>query len=206
MSDRAPSTRFGLLATRRRLERVDRGIDLLRRKREALVAELYRAARPAVEARRQVSEAAATAHRALLAALAGHGADGVRAMGWPARDLEIEIEMGQVWGVPLPRIVGVPSLQRTLAARAVAPGPAGPSVVDAASGYEHLVELMLAAAPHELLLAGLGRALARTSRQESTLDRRVAPALRGRIRAIAATLAEREREDQVRLRHLRRRR
>jgi V/A-type H+-transporting ATPase subunit D len=206
MTERTAATRLGLLRTRRRLERVERGIDMLRHKREALVAELFRAARPAVEARRRVAEAAAEAHRALFGALAAHGADGVRALGWPPRDLTVDIDTGHVWGVAVPRVVDAPPLFRALAARGVAPGAAGPSAVTAARGYERLIDLIVAAAPHELLLAGLGRALARTSRQESTLDRRVAPDLRGRIRSIAAMLSEREREDQARLRHLRRRR
>ena len=110
-----------------------------------------------------------------------------------------------MWGVPVPSVVQAPTLRRTLAARGVAPGVAGPSAVTAARGYEELADLILESAPHELLLTALGQALARTSRQESTLERRVAPELRARIGAIAAMLSEHEREDQARLRHLRRR-
>ena len=48
---RPAPTRQNLLALERRLEHVGKGTGLLRRKREALVAELFRLARPAVSAR-----------------------------------------------------------------------------------------------------------------------------------------------------------
>ena len=51
---RPPSTRQNLLALERRLARVGKGTVLLRRKREALVAELFRLARPAVAARASI--------------------------------------------------------------------------------------------------------------------------------------------------------
>jgi len=56
--------------------------------------------------------------------------------------------------------------------------------------------------PAELLLRRLADALARTSRQVNTLDRRVRQLLDGQIRWIQGTLGEREREDHVRLKHL----
>jgi len=48
---RPAPTRQNLLALERRLHHVAKGTALLRRKREALVAELFRLARPAVSAR-----------------------------------------------------------------------------------------------------------------------------------------------------------
>ena len=50
MSERLAATRSHLLRSRRRLERIGRGIALLTRKRRALAAELFRMAAPAIEA------------------------------------------------------------------------------------------------------------------------------------------------------------
>ena len=64
--------------------------------------------------------------------------------------------------------------------------------------------MLLDAANREALLSHLGEALARTSRQVNTLERRLQPSLEADVGAIRRTLDEREREDHVRLeRHAR---
>jgi vacuolar-type H+-ATPase subunit D/Vma8 len=55
-----------------------------------------------------------------------------------------------------------------------------------------------------MLLQRLGGALAQTSRQVNTLERRIAPELKSRVAAILRTLEEREREEHSRLRHIKR--
>lgn len=206
MSGRVPPSRLELLRTRARLERVRRGVELLRKKREALVDELFRAARPAAAARHRIAELATAAHRALRLALAAHGADGLDAMARPARALAAEVEVRRIWGVPIARFDGVDPVRRTLEARGTMPGAWGPTAVEAADLYERLSEQVLEAAPRELLVRALGQALARTSRQLSTLEQRVAPDLDARRRLIGRALDEREREDHLRLRRLRVRR
>ena len=79
-------TRLNLVRAVRRLERLSRGAAVLRRKREALVTELFHLARPAADAREQISAAALRAYPQLAGALAQHGQAGVRAIGWPGRD------------------------------------------------------------------------------------------------------------------------
>jgi hypothetical protein len=53
-----------------------------------------------------------------------------------------------------------------------------------------LADLLLEAAPREMLLQRLGGALAQTSRQVNTLERRIAPELKSRVAAILRTLDE----------------
>jgi V/A-type H+-transporting ATPase subunit D len=199
---RPAPTRQNLLALQRRLDRVDKGTGLLRRKREALAAELFRLARPAASARASIALRAASAYPILVKALAREGADGLRALGWPARDLRLEIRSNQVWGIPVAEILGRPSLLRTPHARGVDPGGVSASVVVATAAFEQLAELLLAAANREALLRRLGEALARTSRQVNTLERRLGPALRADLGAIRHALEEREREEHLRLERL----
>jgi V/A-type H+-transporting ATPase subunit D len=193
---------MNLLRAARRLDRVTRGVGLLRRKREALVAELFGMARPAADARAAIATAAARAYPALLAALGLHGRAGVRAIGWPARDLTVELEPGTVWGIAVSRITARPPLVRTLAARGAAPGLTGPGAAAATVEFERLADLLLDAAPREMLIRRLGEALAQTSRQVNTLERRLAPALRAAVTGMRRTLDEREREERLRLKHL----
>jgi H(+)-transporting ATP synthase subunit D len=194
---------MNLLRAARRLAQVSRGVGLLRRKREALVSELFKLARPAADARVLIAEAGARAYPLLLGALAAHGRAGLRALAWPERLLEVEVEGGSLWGIAVSRIVARPAVLRTLAARGTAPGATGPAAAAAAGAFERLADLLLEAAPREMLIRRLGEALARTSRQVNTLERRLAPALRGSVTVMRRALDEREREERLRLKHMR---
>ena len=200
--DRPPATRLNLLRTARRLTRVTHGVALLRRKREALVSELFRLARPAADARANISSAGSRAYPALLEALALHGRTGLRQLAWPERELRIDVEPGSIWGIVVSRIAARPLLVRTLAARGLAAGATGPAAVAASTAFERLVDLLLDAAPREMLLRRLGEALAATSRQVNTLERRLAPGLGANLNRMRRALDEREREERIRLERL----
>lgn len=195
-------TRLNLVRAVRRLERLSRGAAVLRRKREALVTELFRLARPAADAREQIAAAALRAYPRLGGALAEQGLSGVRAIGWPGRELTVDVLPGSVWGVVVSRIVSRPPVARTLGARGTAPAGTGPAAVQAATEFERLTELLLDAAPREMLLRRLGQALAQTSRQVHSLEHRVSPRLRGDIARVRQVLDEREREERFRLRRI----
>jgi len=196
---RGPATRQNLLGLQRRLERVAKGAALLRRKREALVTELFRLARPAEAARVSIAENAMRAYPVLLEALGDEGYANLRAIGWPDRDLTVEVGARQVWGIPVAEIVRRPAVRRSLSARGTSPAWTASSAIGAADAFETLTELLLDAAGREALLRRLGDALSRTSRQVNTLERRLDPALRGQLTSVRRTLDEREREEHLRL-------
>ena len=197
-----PATRLNLLRSRRRLERLTKGATLLRRKREALVSELFRVARPAADARALIAAAASDAYPALLRALGRDGISGLRPSGWPTRDYRVEVEARTVWGVGGSRIVSRVPVPRTLGARGTAPPATGAAVIAAATEFERLTELLLEAASREILLRRLGEALAQTSRQVHTLERRVSPQLQRDIARVRQVLDERERDERLRLSRL----
>jgi V/A-type H+-transporting ATPase subunit D len=195
-------TRQNLLGLERRLARVAKGTALLRRKREALVAELFRLARPAASARVSIADRAQTAYPVLLGGLTEEGYAGLRALGWPSRELSVEIRESQVWGIAVAELLRRPPIRRTLAARGTPPPTASPVTSQAATAFEELTELLLDAANREALLRRLGEALSRTSRQVNTLERRLGPALQTQRAGIRRTLDEREREEHLRLARL----
>ena len=199
-------TRLNLLRAARRLIRIEKGVELLRRKREALVTAFFQAARPAADARAVIADRARSAYPALLRAIALHGSSGLRAMGWPPRDIAVDIRPAEIWGIPVSELADSPVLQRTVGARATAPGMTGPAAAEAATEFEVFAGLLLEAAPRELVLRRLGEALALTSRQVNTLEQRLHPQVRSQIIFTRRALEEREREDNVRLRRLLRRR
>lgn len=200
---RSPATRMELLEARRRLERVERGVELLRKRREALVRELFELTRPAAELRSRMGHAADAAYGALLEALGAEGAEGLRAAGRPRRRLEVELEPRTVWGLSVPELGDPPTVRRSIADRGLASTRPDPAPLVAAERFEELVEFVLSAASGETLIRRLGQALRRTSRQVHSLERRLGPALDGEIRRIESVLEEREREERVRLRRLR---
>mgnify|MGYP005611148265 CR=1 FL=1 len=64
-------------------------------------------------------------------------------------------------------------------------------------------EQLIAAVAREAHVRALGAALTRTSRQLHTLEQRVAPELAATVAAVDRALEERDREEHIRLRHLR---
>ena len=86
--------------------------------------------------------------------------------------------------------------------RGVPPGATGAAALQAADEFEDLAQLLLEAANRETLLRRLGDAVARTSRQVNTLERRVSPDLTSTIVRIRRALDEREREEHLRLARL----
>jgi V/A-type H+/Na+-transporting ATPase subunit D len=196
------ATRSNVLRLRRRLEQVDKGAALLRRKREALVAELFARARPAIEAREGIENQGRIAWAAILAAHASHGRDELSTLGWPARELRIELAPIEVWGVQAWVLERKPEVVRTPGARGTAPGPDGAAPTEAAQAFEELVDRLIDAAPHEFLMVRLGHELAKATRLVNTLEQRVATGLRRDLTAVRRTLEEREREEHLRLVHV----
>ena len=202
---RSPATRSSLLRARARLVRVRKGAQLVRRKREALVAHLFAIARPAVDAREAIQASVNDAYAALVRALAIHGVDGLRALAQPSRSVHVELHPSYIWGVGVADVERVEALRRTLDARGTAPGSTGPAASEAATAFEALADLLLDAASREMRVARLASAVAQTSQQLHVLEKRVEPALSREIATVRRTLEEREREEHLALEHIQRR-
>ena len=133
-----------------------------------------------------------------LDALAAEGAGALTGFAWPSRELGVRVTARVVWGVPVADLEAAGPIVRTLAARGLPPG-AVPAAVEAAEAFERLTDLLVRAAPREMLLRRLGEALSQTTRQVNRLERRVAPGLRRQASRVRSALDEREREEHVRL-------
>ena len=207
MSERSITpTRSGLVRASAQLGRVKKGRELLNRKREALIHELFKSARPALNAREEVGERAREAYRTLLHALSVQGRASLETFAWPEREVEVVLEETQVWGISVPSVASHTPIQRTLTARETSAPSVGPAAAQAATEFEHLIELVLEALPKEQLVRRLGDALAKATRQVNTLQLRVEPQLAAELRTVKQMLEERERDERSRLRHVLRRR
>ena len=104
MSQVSP-TRMNLLQRRGQLRLAQKGVDLLKKKRDALVAEFFGLVREAMEARKALDQAAKEAYAALLLAQAFDGPEVVAGAALGVPPLEgVEAEVENVWGSKVPRL------------------------------------------------------------------------------------------------------
>ena len=201
--DRSPTTRMGLLEVRARRLVAQRGARLLRAKREVLSGELIRLMRQVLEGRTRLDEALREAVRALELARALEGAPRVASLGWNAgRVVPVEVTPRRVWGVPTPQVSG-PALVRAPWERGASPADFSPTAAEAARRHEEVLEILLRIATRELHLARLGEEIRATSRRINALEQLLLPRLDVEARRVAGALAERDREDAVRLKRFR---
>lgn len=202
MPDSRPVSRLELLRLRRLRGRAQHGAKLLRKKREALLAELFRHAKVAGETHARLAELMQSAATALLDARALHSDAELAAAALPQRDYQVATEPRRVWGLDILDVTSRPDVQRTLAARGTTPLASGLALAEASAAFERLVDQALEAAPRELLVRQLAAALARTSRQVNTLDAKLVPRLTADVLRTVRALEERERDERVRVQYL----
>lgn len=180
-----------------------KGARLLRAKREVLAGELWKLTRDVLEGRAKLDEVLREAVKALGLACALDGGETLESLALVAgRDVPLSISVRRVWGVPTPAVVA-PDLVRPADARGSSPTSWGLASAEAARRHEEALEVLLRIASRELHLQRLGEEIQATSRRINALEQLVLPSLRGEAARIDFALAERDREDAVRLKRFR---
>jgi V/A-type H+-transporting ATPase subunit D len=204
--EQASPTRSELLARRAQIRLAEQGAELLRGKREALVREFLSELPKFVERREAFRKEIAAAKEALMRALATDGPEAVLSAGFASsRSIEVESVERTIWGT---RVVEVSAGAGPLADRARGFTTAGTSarIAEAAERFESVLALILRVAPLDRKLARLAEEIRRTSRRVNALEQRMLPALAEQVHYIRGVLEQREREDILRLKHLKKRR
>jgi V/A-type H+-transporting ATPase subunit D len=197
---------MGLLDVRGRRAVASRGARLLRAKREVLAGEMFRLVREVLDARERLDRALHDAVKDLAVARALDGDPALASLAVAARrEISVGVAVRRVWGVATATVTA-PALVRGGDARGSAPTSWSPAGAEAARSHEEALELLLRLATRELHLARLGEEVGETSRRIAAIEQLVLPALGKEAARIAQALDEREREDAVRLKRLRRRR
>ncbi len=200
--ERVPPTRMGLLNTRARRGIAVKGTGLLRSKREALASDLFRLMPALVAERERLEESLRIASKALTLARALDGEETLVSLALAgAREIPVEIERQKVWGIPTPEVTG-PRLLRSRDARGASPHSFNLGSAEAARAHEEALEILLRICSREIRLRRLGEEIQKTSRRINALEQFLIPRLDGEISRIELALAEREREDRSRLKHL----
>jgi V/A-type H+-transporting ATPase subunit D len=180
-----------------------KGARLLRAKREVLASELWKLARDVLAGRARLDDVLREAVKALGLARALDGEPTLESLSRVAsRDVPLGISLRRVWGVATPA-VSAPPLVRAADARGTSPTSWGLASAEAARRHEEALEVLLRIASRELHLQRIGEEIQATSRRINALEQLLLPALEAEVARIDAALAEREREDAVRLKRFR---
>jgi len=197
MSDMSP-TRMNLLARRSQRGLALRGVDLLQKKRDALVKEFFALVHETLDARRQLNAAAAAAYKALLLANSMDGPSAVEsvALSVPVvSDVHAHIE--NVWGTRVAKLdVDWPHES------AISPVSVGTRTVVAQSAFQKLSRAMLRVANNESRLRRFGEEIKKTARRVAALEQVVIPNIQSQMRYIQQVLDQQEQEDIFRLRRI----
>ncbi|MDQ7859221.1 MAG: V-type ATP synthase subunit D [Armatimonadota bacterium] len=202
MAEVISPTRMNLLQRRNQLRVAQQGVDLLKRKRDALVADFFKIVRQSLAARDQLAAACRDAYVLLAVAKAVEGREALEAAAIPARrDLLIDIEVRNVWGTKIPEVAVVP-VRRQALERGQNPVATSARTIESAANFEEVVAAILAVAATEIKLRKIGEEIKKTTRRVNALEQVVIPRLRGETRYISSVLEQRAREDVFRLKRI----
>ncbi len=199
-------TRSELLTRRAQIRLAQQGAELLRGKREALVREFLSELQRFVDARDALQRELADAKQSLMRALAVDGPEAVASAGLASRrSIELETKERNIWGTRVAE-VSTDYTPRQPGQRGFTTVGASARIEETAERFEAALELILRVAPLDRKLATLAEEIRKTSRRVNALEQRLLPSLAEQVQYIRGVLDQREREDVLRLKHLKRRR
>jgi V/A-type H+-transporting ATPase subunit D len=196
--DEISPTRMNLLTRRSQLGLASRGVELLEKKRDALVKEFFANVHEALEARRQLYQAAQEAHRNLMLAKAFDGPEAVESLslGMPIR-FTAKAGVDNVWGTKVAKLAIDASQVATMSPLAV-----GGRTIAAQAAFHKLCQVLIEVANSEARLRRIAEEIKKTARRVNALQQAVIPGIRFQIRAIKQALDQQEQEDIFRLKRI----
>jgi V/A-type H+-transporting ATPase subunit D len=198
--DETSPTRMNLLTRRSQYSLASRGVNLLQKKRDALVREFFTLVQAALEARRQLNEAGREAHMALILAKSFDGPQAVEALSLSVPDVSnIRVELQNIWGTRVP-VLAADWPQGAV----VSPLFVGGQTLAAQAAFRKLGRALLRVANTESRLRRIGEEIKKTARRVNALELAVIPGLRSQIRYIRQVLDQQEQEDIFRLKRVKR--
>ncbi|MEO6666718.1 MAG: V-type ATP synthase subunit D [Nitrospiria bacterium] len=200
--ERPTATRTGLVALRRAIGVTQRGLDLLRGKRDALVREFFAVMKQVVTGREAMDAAMREAMDRLTVASGLEGRSALVAAALRAEGgMSVNVTERNVWGVRIPDVL-IPPRSRRAAARS-ATLVASPHIEVAARAFDRALDLVLAGVSPHLRLKRLGMEIKRTTRRINALNEVILPTLFHQVREIRLALDERDREELIRTKRFR---
>ena len=197
-------TRMNLLGRKAQVSLAVQGVDLLKKKRDALVAEFFSVVKNTLESRNRlnVTSEQAINNLNLTAAIEGRPALESAALAG-RRQVSLTVTEKNVWGIKIPE-VSAPSVRRGAFDRGYNAASASARSLQVADGFEDVIDLLVEVAGREVRLKKLGGEIKKTTRRVNALEQIVIPRIHREIAYIKAVLEQREREDIFRLKMIKR--
>lgn len=197
--EKASPTRMNLLVLKAQVEVAQKGLELLRSKREALVREFFSIMDKVISTRDKLRGALQGAMNALSVALGMEGRAAVESAAFATRrDVPVELTEKNIWGVRFPDIHYL-NVVRSSDARNYALFSVSSYANTAAREFERTLDIVLQIISVEMRLKKIGSEIKKTTRRINALTEVVLPDLQRQIRTIRFALEEREREDIFRM-------
>lgn len=202
MAETISPTRMNLLQRQNQVKLAQQGVDLLKKKRDALVADFFNIVRRALAAREKLTKSAEQSYTLLGLTKAVEGRETLEAVALAdPRRLEVGIETKNVWGTRIPTIA-TNDVRRSMLARNADPVSVSVRTIESADRFEDVVAALLEVAGTEITLRKIGEEIKKTTRRVNALEQVVIPRVRGEIRYIRDVLEQRAREDVFRLKRI----
>ena len=193
-------TRSELLARREQIATAEQGMELLKSKRDALLAEFMEMVDETAKHSTALATALKKAQYGLEVAQAVEGEATVHSVALATQgETLIDIDGHSIMGVMVPDIKQVPSVRKNAFTRGYSPTGVSLRIDDAAQGFEETIDAVLTYAETETRLRRLGEEISKTNRRVNALEQVRIPELKEEVVYIDQTLDERSREELFRL-------
>ncbi len=197
-------TRMNLLGRKAQVSLAAQGVDLLKKKRDALVADFFAVVKITLESRDRLNRTSQLAVAGLNQAAAVEGRPALDSAALAGRR-QVRFDVGEknVWGIRIPE-VGAARVRRGTFERGYNAAAASARSLQVAERFEDMIDLLVEVAGREVRLKKLGGEIKKTTRRVNALEQIVIPRIYREIGYIKAVLEQREREDIFRLKMIKR--
>lgn len=196
-------TRMELLRLRRREQLAVKGHDLLREKRDALIAEFLDVVSEVRDARMVAEAKLKEAFEYLIIAQAGLGVEEVRQLSlMSAQEIPMDFSMRSIMGVNVPLIDIPGELSREVTQRGYGFMDSSSAVDSCAKRFEEAIAKIIKLAELEEAVRNLAGEVEKTKRRVNALEYVMIPRLKTTRKYIQMRLEEMERENFTRLKKI----
>lgn len=199
MAEQVSPTRSTLLAKRDQRKLALQGVDLLKNKRDALIAEFFALVKDSLAAREALQNAAKEAYFKLLLAKSFDGPEAVEALAvGGGAGLKVDLMVESLYGVKVPKIK-TPERSQGLP---FSPIGVGSSTLEAAAQFRALAEAIIAVSNTENRLRRIGEEIKKTNRRVNALEQIAIPEINEQIKFVSDTLDQRALEEVTTLKRI----
>ncbi len=200
MAEKVNPTRSELLYRRQQIRLAEQGMELLKKKRDALLREFLPIIDETMKLSMRLERATADAQQSLALAKAVEGKSVVKSVSFATKgEILVDIFGTHVMGVPIPVIKKSDTALKNELSRGYSITGVSARIDSTAGKFEEIIDIMIQSADIETRLRRLGEELQKTNRRVNALENVVVPELQVQVKFIFSALDERAREDHFRL-------